>query len=96
MVLVGWGYVGVLDVEVLVVHCLHDALPLGGEVLMTSCGMHGGVKHDNGGGRGVDVHYHVLTWVGNAEYKEVTGVVLRKPEMHEMESKMLSLCRQGW
>ena len=86
---------GVLDTEVLVVHYLHDALPLGCEVLMAGRGTHSGVKHDNGGRRGVDVHYHVLTWVCDAVHEELTRVMLRKPEVHEVEGKMLSLCRQG-
>ena len=86
---------GVLDAEVLVVHCLHDALPLGCEVFMAGRGTHRGVKHDNGGRGGMDVHYHVLTRVCDAVHEELTRVVLREPEVHEMEGKMLSLCRQG-
>ena len=51
---------GVLDMEVMEVHRLHDVLPLCRKLFMASLCALRGVEHSDCGGRCVCTHYYML------------------------------------
>ena len=89
----GRGHLCIFDAEVVVMYCLHDVLPLRCKLLMAGSGVHSGIKDGNCGGGDVDVHYHMLMWVGDAVYEELIGVVSGEFEACEVEGEVFGLFR---